>query len=171
MIAGYVLAESIRLGARLEGLPLTLTTIERYPVKDTTPDEPSVWTTIAFEFAEEDVERVADALAEVLDEHGGWYTDFTAGGEKFVIFARRIFRYAAGDTLAVPVEYAHKVTAYLGDSHPAINRLHDAAWAKTKKAAASDALRFARELLRIAGRRKTSAGHAYNIDPNIEEQL
>jgi len=97
MIAGYVLAESIRLGARLEGLPLTLTTIERYPVKDTTPDEPSVWTTIAFEFAEGDVERVADALAEVLDEHGGWYTDFTAGGEKFVIFARRIFRYAAGD--------------------------------------------------------------------------
>lgn len=97
MIAGYVLAESIRPGARLEGVPLTLTRIERYPVKNATPDQPSVWTTIEFEFAEEEAERVADALAKVLDEHGGWYTDFAAGGERFVIFAHRIFRYAAGD--------------------------------------------------------------------------
>ncbi len=116
MIAGYVLAEGIRLGARLEGLPLTLTTIERYPVQDTAPDEPSVWTMIAFEFPEEEAERVADALAKVLDEHGGWYTDFAAGGEKFVIFANRIFRYAVGDKAGRAEAEAYGRSAGVPDS-------------------------------------------------------
>ncbi len=33
----------------------------------------------------------------MLDEHGGWYTDFTRGDETFVIFAGRVFRYRRGD--------------------------------------------------------------------------
>jgi hypothetical protein len=97
MIAGYVLAESIRPGSRLEGLPLTLTKIERSRIKSATPPQPRVWTTIEFAFPEEEIERVAQALAEVLDDEGGWYTDFSHGDLKFVIFASRIFRYPRGD--------------------------------------------------------------------------
>lgn len=56
-----------------------------------------MWTTIEFEFPDEEIERVARALADVLDEQGGWYTDFAHGTEKFVIFAGRIFRYPRGE--------------------------------------------------------------------------
>lgn len=72
MVTGYVLVEGMRPGARLEGIPLSLTKIERYPVKNPGPDQPSVWTTVEFTFSEEHADRVAAALAGVLDEHGGW---------------------------------------------------------------------------------------------------
>jgi hypothetical protein len=97
MVSGYVLVEGMRPGARLEGLPLTLKGIARSPVSNPTPDQPSVWTTVEFEFPEEETQRIAGALADVLDERGGWYTNFTVDGETFVIYAHRIFRYRAGD--------------------------------------------------------------------------
>lgn len=97
MVSGYVLVEGMRPDARLEGLPLTLMKIERYPVGNATPDQPSVWTTVVFEFPEESSDRVASGLAAVLNEHGGWYSHFNVNGETFVIFAGRIFRYPSGD--------------------------------------------------------------------------
>jgi hypothetical protein len=111
MVSGYILAESMRPSARLEGLPLTLAKIERYAVASATPDQPAVWTTVEFEFAEEASERVANALAEVIDEHGGWYSHFNVGGETFVIYARRIFRYPSGDAAkrAEAVAYGRSV--------------------------------------------------------------
>jgi hypothetical protein len=87
----------MRAGARLEGIPLTLTKIGRYPVLNSGPDQPPIWTTVEFTFPEEDAERVAQALSQVLDEHGGWYSHFNVAGESFVIYAGRIFRYASGD--------------------------------------------------------------------------
>ena len=48
-------------------------------------------------FPEDASEQVANALAEVIDEHGGWYSHFNTGGETFVIYAQRIFRYPSGD--------------------------------------------------------------------------
>jgi hypothetical protein len=84
MALGYVLVESMRPGSRLDGLPLTLTKIERYPVRDPTPEQPSVWTTVEFEFPEEEAGRLADALAEVLEEKGGWYSHFNVSRETFV---------------------------------------------------------------------------------------
>jgi hypothetical protein len=100
MPAGYIIAESMRPGTQLQGIPPRLTSVERHAVKNPAPDQPSVWTTIEFEFPGKEAERVADALAEVLQEHGGWYTDFELGGEEFVIFPRRIFRYGRGDEAA-----------------------------------------------------------------------
>lgn len=97
MANGYVLAEGVREDARLEGLPLTVTKIQRYRVGNATPAQPSVWTTIEFAFPDSEAEHVAEALAGVLDEHGGWYSDFTVNGTTFVIFAHRVFRYASGD--------------------------------------------------------------------------
>ena len=97
MVSGYVIAESMRTGSRLEGIPLNLTRIERHAVGSATPEQPPVLTMIEFEFAESDAERVATALAEVLEENGGWYSDFLLGDEKLVIFAERVFRYSRDD--------------------------------------------------------------------------
>jgi hypothetical protein len=97
MASGYILVEGMKPGSRLEGLPLTLRKIERLPRSDASPDQPSVWTTVEFDFPEEDAERIGLAFSEVLAERGGWYTDFTVGGDTFVIFANRIFRYPSGD--------------------------------------------------------------------------
>lgn len=100
MALGYVLVESMRPGARLEGLPLTLRRIERHAVRNATPDQPSVWTTVEFDFPGEDAGRLADALAGVLDGQGGWYSHFNVDGETFVIYAGRVFRYTSGDRAA-----------------------------------------------------------------------
>jgi hypothetical protein len=98
VINGYVLAESIRPGARLEGLDLRLTKVERYRVSDAAPDQPQTWTTIEFE-TDEDPERLAEALAAILDdEPSRWYTDFASGGTKYVIFPGRVFRYPREDS-------------------------------------------------------------------------
>jgi hypothetical protein len=97
MALGYVLVESMRPGTRLEGLPLTLTKIERYPVRNATADQPTVWTTVEFQFPEEEARRLAEALAGVLEERGGWYSHFNVNGETFVVYAGRVFRYASGD--------------------------------------------------------------------------
>jgi hypothetical protein len=100
MARGYVLAESMRPGTRLEGLPLTLRSIERDIASTATPDQPAAWTAVEFEFPDEEAQRVADALAEVLDAHGGWYSHFSVGGETFVVYAERVFRYRSGDETA-----------------------------------------------------------------------
>ncbi len=82
-----------------------------------------------------------------------------------------ILRYAAGDTLSVPVEYAHKVTAYVGQTTPPIARLGSPAWTKSKKQASHDAARFAQELIQLTSRRQQTPGRAYHIDSQIEQQL
>lgn len=97
---GYVLAESMRLGARLDGLSLTLRKIERYPASTATPDQPSTWTWVEFDFPDEEAGRLADALAAVLEARGGWYSNFSVGGETFVVYAGRVFRYTSGDEAA-----------------------------------------------------------------------
>jgi len=80
-------------------------------------------------------------------------------------------RYAAGDTLSVPVEYAHKVTGYLGETTPTIHRLGGTVWTKTKKQAQHDAEAFAKELLQLAAQRAASNTHQFTIDPVLEENL
>ncbi|PIT98353.1 MAG: hypothetical protein COT71_01050 [Candidatus Andersenbacteria bacterium CG10_big_fil_rev_8_21_14_0_10_54_11] len=82
-----------------------------------------------------------------------------------------ILRYAAGDTLSVPVEYAYKVTAYLGDHAPMLHRLGGTIWRKAKAHATHDAQRFAHELLTTAARRQHNQRPSYRIDPEVETTL
>lgn len=105
MPAGYVIAESIRVGARLEGFPLTLVSIERDAVQGATSGQPSSWTMIHFAFPDHEAQRLADALAGVLD--GAWYANFDADGHTFVIFPRRVMRYQRGDPAARDEAEAH----------------------------------------------------------------
>jgi hypothetical protein len=51
---------------------------------------------IHFVSPNDDTERMANALADVLDEPG-WYTNFDVDGDKVVIFPRRVMRYRRAD--------------------------------------------------------------------------
>ncbi len=82
-----------------------------------------------------------------------------------------VMRYAEGDALSVPVEYAHKVTPYLGEKTPAIHRLHGSSWTKVKQKAKHDAVAFAKDLLSTARERNAGERTPYSIQPHIEEEL
>jgi hypothetical protein len=100
MITGVLIAESLRVGATLEGVPLTARKLWRIAIEDPMVEQPSAWTLIQFEAAEADGPRLAAALAAVLDDAPGWYADFHSPTEKFVVFPGRVFRYPRGDRAA-----------------------------------------------------------------------
>ncbi len=102
MGAGVLIAESLRAGGTsLKGFTLTVGQIERVSPKDISPWQrsvaiPGTWTLLHFEAEDEDLERLAEALAGSL-ENVGWYADFHTETETFVVIAGRVFRYASGD--------------------------------------------------------------------------
>jgi len=100
MIRGYVIAESIRPGSTLKGIPMTLTKVSRKAQLNASADQPRIWTLIEFETTAK-AARLANALAALLDDKPSvWYSDFNDGDEKFVVFPKRVFRYRRGDALA-----------------------------------------------------------------------
>jgi hypothetical protein len=101
MATGTLISESIRPGATLEGVPLTVRTIQRVEPDNISDAQraagiPSRWTLLFFEVAEDAAPALADALAGILDEPG-WYVDFHTADESFVVFRGAAFRYAEGD--------------------------------------------------------------------------
>ncbi len=99
-ISGTLIAESMRVGASLENLPLRVVKISREDAGDVTAGQPSTWTFIAFEIPDEHADALATALGAALEGPGGWYCDFRSAEETFVVFAGRIFRYRRGDAPA-----------------------------------------------------------------------
>ena len=101
MATGTIIGESIRFGAALDGIPLTVRRIRRGGPAHLSPQQeatgmPSHWTLIEFEIDDHDAPALASALADVLDD-SGWYVDFRSPDETFVVFAGRVFRYRRGD--------------------------------------------------------------------------
>ena len=96
-IAGVLIAESLRTGARLEGVTLTVRRIARVDDGDTDAGQPLTWTFIEFEAPIDEAEELAAALSRALDKRLGWYCDFRSPTETFVVFAERVFRYRRGD--------------------------------------------------------------------------
>lgn len=94
---GLVIGESIRTGAELKTVPLTVRRIWRAASGDVSAGQPMLWTFIEFEADESHAGVLAGALADVLDRDGGWYTDFRTADETFVVYAGRVFRYPRGD--------------------------------------------------------------------------
>lgn len=82
-----------------------------------------------------------------------------------------ILRYAGGDSIAVPVPFAHKVSPYIGAHAPAIYSLGTTLWSKTKRKAQADAAAFAKELLEIAKQREKATRPSYYINPTLEMKL
>lgn len=96
MLEGTLIAESLRLGAVLEGVPLLVRRISKHAPTRAAVYQPDVWTHIHFEVDERDAEDLAEALADVLSRPA-WYADFRSDEEIFVVFPGRIFRYPRGD--------------------------------------------------------------------------
>jgi hypothetical protein len=107
VIAGVLIAESLRTGARLEGVTLMVRRITREDDGDTDAGQPLTWTFIEFEAALEEADRLAVALSRALDKKLGWYCDFRSPTETFVVFAERVFRYPRGDRVGRSEAEAH----------------------------------------------------------------
>ena len=104
MASGTLIAESLRSGATLAGMPLAVGEISRIAPGDLSPAQraagiPTLWTLLRFEIPDIHAERLAQVLADSM--HGfGWYADLHTASESFVVFAGRVFRYATGDVRA-----------------------------------------------------------------------
>lgn len=82
-----------------------------------------------------------------------------------------ILRYAGGDSISVPVPFAHKVSPYIGESAPGVYRLGGTLWSKTKRKAKENAAAFAKELLDSTNARNKATREEYRIDHDIEKTL
>jgi len=96
-LAGGLIAESLRIGAVLDDLHLTVRKISRADVGDVEAGQPLTWTFLDFEAPEDDAPRLVEALSRALDPALGWYCDFRTTDETFVVFADRIFHYPRRD--------------------------------------------------------------------------
>lgn len=96
MLEGVLIAESLRVGAQLTGVPLQITKLTRIEMTSVADDQPRRWTLLDFTAAELEAQRLADQLASCLSSTGGWYTDFHTATDTFVIFANKVFRYPRG---------------------------------------------------------------------------
>ncbi|MEY9839590.1 hypothetical protein [Streptacidiphilus sp. EB103A] len=96
MIEGVLIAESIKLGAELSGIPLTLDSVRRVAATDATADQPKAWTLINFRAEQVEADQLAARFAEILDAPG-WYADFHTDSDVYVVFPGKVFRYSRGD--------------------------------------------------------------------------
>jgi hypothetical protein len=95
--SGALIAESLRVGATVEGVSLTVDKIVRADVGDVAAGQPALWTFIEFRVESDQIDRWIDTLTTALEERGGWYCDFRSADETFVVFAGKAFRYPRGD--------------------------------------------------------------------------
>lgn len=110
-VSGGLIAESLRVGAALEGMHMVVTRVTRADVGNVDAGQPRTWTFIEFEVAEKDVSRFAAALEGALSADGGWYCDFHTDAETFIVFAGRTFRYPRGGSAGrdAAADYARSV--------------------------------------------------------------
>jgi len=95
--SGALLGESLRPGAVLDGIPLTVMKIYRAALGNAEAGQPELWTVIEFEVPVDRARELAESLSRLLLADGGWYCDFRSADEVFVVFSGRIFRYPRGD--------------------------------------------------------------------------
>ncbi|MFA6296383.1 MAG: transcription-repair coupling factor [Patescibacteria group bacterium] len=82
-----------------------------------------------------------------------------------------ILEYADNDKLFLPVEYSEKITKYIGQSHPKINRLHTASWQELKSKIKKRTEIIAKDLLKIYANREKSHGFTFSPDNEIQKEL
>lgn len=82
-----------------------------------------------------------------------------------------LLEYAEGDKLYVPVEYADKISRYVGQLHPAIHRLHGTQWHQVKRRIQEQTREIASELIKLYAKRAVSSGHNYLTDTPEQIEL
>lgn len=95
MLEGVLIAESLRIGAQLTGIPLQITKLTRIEMTSVADDQPRLWTLLDFTAEEPEAQRLADQLASCLST-GSWYIGFHTETDTYVIFASKVFRYPRG---------------------------------------------------------------------------
>jgi hypothetical protein len=98
--SGALLGESLRPGAVLQGIPMTVTKIYRATLGQVGAGQPELWTVVEFEVPADHAPALAEILSGLLQPRGGWYCDFRSADEVFVVFSDQIFRYPRGDRAA-----------------------------------------------------------------------
>jgi hypothetical protein len=93
VLEGVLIAESLRVGAVLADIPLTVTRIARIEAGSAATGQPRQWTLLHFTADEADAEPLAGRLAGCLSPTGGWYVNYTTAAEAFVVFPGTAFRY------------------------------------------------------------------------------
>lgn len=96
MANGVLIIESLRAGAKLEGVPLTIQSLVRVEMTGAADYQPPVWTIIEFETPDESVDVLAGQFAEALDTPG-WYVDFHTSTDVFVVFPGKVIKYPRGE--------------------------------------------------------------------------
>ena len=81
--AGVLLAESLRTGAVLEGVPFLVQRVRRFDAGDPSAGQPRTWTFIEFVVADASAGLFADRAAAALAP-GPWYCDLRNGDEVVV---------------------------------------------------------------------------------------
>jgi hypothetical protein len=108
MLRGRLIAESLRAGTDLSLEGVRLTRISRQDVSGSAAaGQPPVWTLVDIEAPDDCADALARSLSRSLLADGGWYADFTVGGEHVVVFAGRVFRYRRGDRAGHEAAVAH----------------------------------------------------------------
>ena len=109
MARGQLIAESVKVGERFRvaGVRLLGVTPVEPPPERLRADQPRRWTFIGFEMDDQLAATVADALAGVLDDAGGWYCNFSTASEAWVVYPGRVFRYPIGDVAGRAEAQAH----------------------------------------------------------------
>ncbi|MGQ4484094.1 hypothetical protein [Streptomyces sp. SAS_276] len=96
MFHGVLIAESLRVGAQLTGIPLQITRLTRVEMTNRGDGQPRYWTLLELSAEGSAVQRLADQPASCLASSGGWYTDFHTQDGTFVIFANKFVLYPRG---------------------------------------------------------------------------
>lgn len=154
-----------------ETVPLS-SILKEYTIVKTPTVKVSKSSPVSIERALELIGRLVPGKPAVHADHGiGIFEGLerrTIAGEEVEYL---VLRYAGGDSVAVPVPFAHKVSPYIGAHSPAIYSLGTTLWSKTKRKAQADAAAFAKELLSIAKQREQATRPSYYIDPSLEMEL
>lgn len=82
-----------------------------------------------------------------------------------------LLEYAKGDKLYVPVELAHKVDKYVGETKPALHRLSGTSWVRLSRKVTQESQVFAKDLLRIYAQRSLSEVDKWHIYSDADNQL
>ena len=81
--------------------------------------------------------------------------------------------YKGGDVLYVSIHSLHRISKFTSKegTHPKVNKLGTATWAKTKAKTKSKVKQIAYDLLKLYAKRKASEGFAYSPDSYLQHEL
>tara|TARA_B100000683_G_C12505210_1_gene558906 strand:- start:3117 stop:5756 length:2640 start_codon:yes stop_codon:yes gene_type:complete len=81
--------------------------------------------------------------------------------------------YKGGDVLYVSIHSLHRISKFTSKegTHPKVNKLGTATWAKTKAKTKSRVKQIAYDLLKLYAKRKASEGFAYTPDSYLQHEL